>query len=103
MTGMPSTIDDDTGSTTRAVASPHDVRTITQRRRRQASRRERGEGPGSGEDLRPRAVQADEVVPAVGDREGVAGGVAVPAEADGHAAVVVVGRGDVVDAVRAAL
>ena len=76
--------------------------TICERRHRLVRWRVRGRSTPR-EDLGPRAVEADQVVPAVDDRQRVARRVAVAAEADGDGAVVVAGGGDAVDAVGAAL
>src|SRR5690349_23763452 len=61
------------------------------------------EGPQPGQDLGAWAVEADQVVPALRDRKRVALRVTVSTESDRDGPVGVVGSGDVVDAVRAAL
>jgi hypothetical protein len=63
---------------------------------------DRGEDPGSVEHLWSRLVEADGVVPAFHDREQVRPFI-VAAEVDGDRAVVVLGRGEVVDAVGVAV
>src|SRR5580765_5632663 len=57
------------------------------------------ERPGAVEDLRPGAVEPNDVVPPVGDRQTVGSPVAAAAEVDGDRAVAFAFRGDVVDAV----
>jgi hypothetical protein len=60
---------------------------------------DRGERPGAVEDFRSGAVEPNDVVPAVGDRQTVGAAVAAAAEVDGDRAVIFGCGGDVVDAV----